>query len=195
MVTVTKECEVAGCACDQKTKGLCNKHYSRWLRGADPHTPSRQELSLVERFKAKLGPKDPVTGCIEWTGGGSGGYGTIKRDGHMVYTHRLAYELKHGPIPKGMKVCHTCDNPPCCNDEHLYLGTDADNMADKEAKGRGNQPKGVSNAKSKLTEADVAEIRLRIAAGETHRKIANYFGGDHKTVGQISRGKTWIHIK
>jgi len=79
-------------------------------------------------------------GCLEWQGARlASGYGLIgrgRRDEGMAYVHRLAWELAHGPIPDGMFVCHHCDNPPCCNVEHLFLGTHADNMADMVTKGR-----------------------------------------------------------
>lgn len=190
----TEGCEVAGCACKLHAKGLCLKHYTRLLRGRDPHTPSREELSLDEKFQAKRGPKDLVTGCIEWTGSRvPNGYGQIRRGEVLVLAHRLAWELKHGPIPEGMKVLHTCDNPPCCNEEHLFLGTDADNSADMVAKGRQARQKGEAHGNSKLTENDVLEIRRRLVAGESQRKIAVAFGVHHSTVGGIGRGAMWAH--
>lgn len=81
---------------------------------------------------------NPTTGCLEWTAGKSHfGYGKyhIKRVGFA--THRIAWVLAHGPIPDGLCVCHRCDNPPCLNEDHLFLGTMADNHADMRAKGRG----------------------------------------------------------
>jgi hypothetical protein len=192
-----KQCIIEGCAGEYKAKGLCRKHYKRLVRGGDPHTPSQKEMSLEERLQAGLGAKDPVTGCIEWTGykRKKMGYGQINRGGRMVGTHCLAYELKHGPIPEGMCVCHHCDNPSCCNDAHLYLGTKADNNADRESKGRGKQPKGAKNGRSKLTEADVLEIRRLLAAGETLSTLAANFGVDRSTISKIRRGDTWKHNK
>jgi hypothetical protein len=189
-----RKCEVEGCDRDHKVKGLCQKHYKRLWRGGDPHTPSCKELSLEERFQAGLVPKDPVTGCIEWTWSRLKGYGQIRRGDKMVKTHRLAYELKHGPIPPGMEVCHRCDNPACCNDEHLYLDTHAGNMADMVGKGRSNQQKGEENGNARLTEADVVEIRRRLAAGEVQRVIAADFNVDASTVRKIKTGKTWSHL-
>jgi hypothetical protein len=90
----------------------------------------RLQLRLVRR----------PSGCLEWTGYCTKeGYGRIWSAPSMVQTHRLAWELAHGPIPLGLKVLHHCDNPPCCEPyglDHLFLGTDADNTADRTAKGR-----------------------------------------------------------
>lgn len=80
-------------------------------------------------------------GCLEWDGATDpGGYGTIQVDGKMFGTHRLAYELRHGPAGEAC-VLHTCDNPPCLLDEHLYLGTQAKNAADRHDRGRAWQSK------------------------------------------------------
>ena len=92
-------------------------------------------MNLGERFWGRM--VGLPSGCLEWTGGTTpDGYGKIKIDGVTVVAHRLAWTLTVGPIPEGMCVCHTCDNPPCCNVNHLWLGTNAENMADKMAKGR-----------------------------------------------------------
>jgi hypothetical protein len=149
-------------------------------------------MSVEERFRAKLAPQDPVTGCIEWTGTRSNGYGHIWRGGRKVGTHCLAWELKHGPIPKGMCVCHSCDNPACCNTDHHFLDTHAGNMADMVAKDR--QQKGEKHSRAKLTEADVIEIRRRLAAGEVQRALAEAFGIGSSTVGRIKTGKAWTHV-
>jgi hypothetical protein len=103
-------------------------------------------------------------GCLEWQrychptrGYGQIGRGT--REQGLVETHRAAWEVTHGPIPDGLFVLHRCDNPPCCDPEHLFLGTDADNTADKVAKGR--QARGLALPHTKLSDAQVAEIRRR----------------------------------
>lgn len=94
-------------------------------------------IPVVERLFAKLEQKP--NGCIEFVGHRSRhGYGRINRDGgrDIARAHRLAWELTHGPIPDGMCVCHSCDNPPCCNPDHLFLGTQRANVRDMVLKGR-----------------------------------------------------------
>jgi hypothetical protein len=89
----------------------------------------------AERLAANTVRKS--NGCLEWTGTvNNGGYGQTWANGQQVLAHRLAYELENGPIPDGMKVLHRCDNPPCCDPAHHFLGTDADNTADMVSKGR-----------------------------------------------------------
>lgn len=118
-------------------------------------------VPLSERLARRLRPE--ADGCVVWTGyRRAGGYGQISRGGAaggLVQTHRAAWELANGPIPDGLFVCHRCDNPPCCNVEHLFLGTVADNAADMVAKGR--SARGGRLPQTKLTDEQVAEIRAR----------------------------------
>lgn len=104
------------------------------MRGKNEHK------SLVDRFWEKF--SRPKFGCWEWHGAKkSNRYGHIKRNSHdngTIQVHRLAYMLFFGPIPEGLLVCHHCDNPSCVRPEHLFLGTDLDNVRDMIKKGRAN---------------------------------------------------------
>ncbi len=183
-------CIIKGCDCKHYAKGICRKHYMRLHRGGNPHVASCKELSFEARFRNKLGTQDPATGCIEWTAGHTEkGYGHMWRAGKTVLSHRIAYELKNGPIPEGMKVCHTCDNPPCCNEEHLFLGTNADNMSDMVAKGR--SARGEKHGEAKLTYTDVVKIRQQLEAGVKTRDIAASFGVSKATVRRIKIKESW----
>lgn len=97
--------------------------------GVSAHRPTH--LRLAE----KLHPTD--TGCVEFTGARTPkGYGKFYMNGRLHFAHRAAWELANGPIPEGVFVLHRCDNPSCCNVDHLWLGTAADNTADMMAKRR-----------------------------------------------------------
>lgn len=148
--------------------------------------------SLHDRLWAnikKAGPDD----CWPWGASTNrDGYGSIG-DGQRrtILTHRAAYEDVSGPIPPGLCVLHRCDNPPCCNPRHLFLGTRADNAADRSAKGRGADRRGEKHWQVKLTEKQVLAIR---SANGPHRSIAAQYGIAYSTVGRIKQRKTWPHL-
>ncbi len=156
-----------------------------------------QRVSLRERFTRLCSPKDK-NGCILWTGGKvPKGYGTISLGGEIAdqhaYAHRVAWELARGPIPPGLHVLHKCDIPGCVAIDHLFLGTNAENVADMMSKGRG--PNGERSGSAKLTEEKVREIRDRYAAGETDQhNLANEYGVGHANISAIVLRKTWKHI-
>jgi hypothetical protein len=154
--------------------------------------------SYEERFWAKVRKS---SGCWEWTGSTfKRGYGQLKvrcSDGLRVHlpAHRLSWELHFGPVPDGMFVCHHCDNPPCTNPEHLFLGTHGDNMADMYRKGRGRKrglPGELSPA-ARLTAADVAEMRrhFQIGLGRGSAGAAEAYGICQPHAYRILSGKKW----
>lgn len=147
---------------------------------------------LRERFWSRVDQAGP-NGCWVWTGTKrSKGYGVIY-SGRQFRAHRLSYEWAFGSIPNGMEVCHTCDNPSCVNPGHLFVGTMADNQADKVAKGR--QQRGETHYFALLTEADVLAIRwLRKNRWGSAKEIAAWFGVSHWTIYSVARGKLWRHL-
>ena len=93
--------------------------------------------SLQCRFLSEGLMVGPQGKCWEWRGNRDvDGYGRFRWNYEMFGAHRVAWELAHGPVPAGMLVLHRCDNPPCCNPDHLWLGTNVENIADRHAKGR-----------------------------------------------------------
>lgn len=117
-----------------------------------------------EELASKSVP-EPNSGCLLWLGATADtGYASIGRGGKRHYGHRLAYEMKKGPIPAGCLVMHTCDNRLCLNPDHLALGTDHKNAIDKEIKGRGKgrglMPYGVARQNSKR-ECYVAQVQWK----------------------------------
>lgn len=170
------------------------KKISGWKRG-QPFTAAQR----LETFYLRI-EKMP-TGCWEWRG-------ALDRKGYGNWTwrdvsssprraHRCAWELLRGPIPGGLHVLHRCDNPPCCNPDHLFLGTISDNAKDSVAKGRWGERKrrlGEANNKAKLTKESVLRIRFLAAQGQSYTSIAKLFGVTDVQVSNIARRKQWKHI-
>lgn len=135
-----------------------------------------------------------VDECWLWEGARSDtGYGTFTLENRSLKPHRLAYELTHGQIPTGMLVCHSCDNPPCCNPAHLFLGTHADNKRDCQRKGR--HAHGQTHGRARLTPELVVEARARHARGEAVTSIAADLGVPTRTLAGAVTGETWANVE
>lgn len=137
--------------------------------------------------------------CWLWTGARKqncpgGGYGNFKLTAALTSrASRVAYALYYGRSPGDLFVCHRCDNPPCCNPLHLFLGTVQDNADDMVRKGRQAtyDGRGENNRAAKLTAEQVEKIRDLIRAGLTNVAIAARFGITHQLVSRIRRGRSW----
>lgn len=146
--------------------------------------------SLSERLLSSY-VIDDATGCWNWTlQKDKKGYGRIGVNGTPRGAHRISYELHCGLVPDEMHVLHRCDNPACINPEHLFIGTNAENMADRNAKGR--QQRGSKHGLAKLTEYDA--LAIRTATGITLRDLADTYGVCVATVKNIRSGKIWTHV-
>lgn len=148
-----------------------------------------------ERFWAKV---DKTGDCWVWTGATArNGYGVFRIDGRNVGAHRFSFHLATGITPGELDVLHACDNPPCVQPDHLFLGTQRDNMADMHAKGRGFIPPpnprcGEANNYAKLTWVQVLEIRsLYALGGLTYNRIGARYGIAGEHVGLIVRCRIW----
>jgi len=150
------------------------------------------------RFWARVDKDSSPAGCWLWTGGtASAGYGIIGINYKSIGVHRFSYALHNGPIPDGMFVCHHCDNPACVNPAHLFLGTPQDNMDDMASKGRAvhsHAPRlsGESHPNSKLTQAQVDEMRSLYATGEhSIAGLATRYNVTRANVSFIVKWRTW----
>jgi hypothetical protein len=156
--------------------------------------------SLEARFWANVEKTD---GCWKWTGyKNHDGYGRINIS-RAIMAHRLSWIIHNGPIPEGMRVCHKCDEHlhpldtsyrACVNPDHLFLGTQRDNILDMERKGRGRHlgVPGERNGCAKLTVDKVRQIRA-IGRSKPQSAIAREFGMTQTMVSRILNGKAWIH--
>lgn len=154
------------------------------------------QIDWNDRFWSKVHP-EALSGCWLWHGAITGsGYGAFQAESRrLVGAHRHAYELCHGPIPTGMVVRHKCDVRACVNPDHLETGTHADNIRDRDERGRHWAPQGEDNGRSKLTAAQVLEIRAKYAFGDrTQQDLADEYGVSNQLVSCIVRGKWWRHL-
>ena len=166
-----------------------------WMKQHEiPRRPRWGKRVVSERFwsKVDIGDKDD---CWLWQGGHTGGYGAFRMDRRSHPSHRVAWILTHGAIPDGLCVCHQCDVRACCNPHHLFLGTRAQNNADRDAKGRGNHARGEKAGKAKLNENQVREIRrLYLEGNITYRELGQKFGVTQSPIRAIVQRKHWTHL-
>ncbi len=185
-------CEVSGCGRAPRGAGnLCNAHRIQRARGL-PFTEPRTVFRDVHRaFWSRVAKGGE---CWLWTGSKtSAGYGQFGPGGTA---HRRSYEIHKGPIPAGMFVMHSCDNPPCVNPAHLSLGTSTDNNRDMVSKGRsrGRAGHGTLNCNAKLTPEKVVAIRRLAAEGRDQREIGRQYGISQAVVWHVFHRKTWKHV-
>jgi hypothetical protein len=154
---------------------------------------------LKENYEKRVIRQD---NCWSWNGpSDSGGYPVMgcRKECGSDRGHRASYLIHKGPIPKGMHVCHACDNPICTNPKHLWLGTHKQNNDDKIKKGRGNYNKpphkvGSKNGSSKLTEEQVREIKILIDNGLASRYIGKKYSVSKTTILRIKNNTHWKHV-
>lgn len=181
------------CGCGRLTnigKRFISGHNGRGTKGGNRIAP----LGVPTRFWRAVEMGTAPSDCWQWLL-------ALDRDGYGHLggrkAHRVSWELHNGPIPEGLFVCHHCDNPPCVNPAHLFLGTSADNTHDMISKGRNRYitRNGTDNSYAKLTDAQVISIRQRWTQGERNqRAIGQEYGVFHSTIGRIISGKTWKHL-
>lgn len=154
--------------------------------------------TIEQRWNDKV-RKNSATGCWVWTGQRNNrGYGMIYVKGSLKLAHRVGWELKNGPIPKGKLGLHTCDNPGCVNPDHIYVGTHKENTQDMIRRGRSNYrgPIGERASRSKLKSKQVQKIRRLWKNGNhSFASLATKFPVSYQSIACIIRRKTWRHLK
>jgi hypothetical protein len=199
--TITRDCLYCGkpFTTEQPKIRHCSRSCGRLGR------VERDAEAVVERFWDRVQKGD---GCWEWVGSRqSQGYGRHYLRGKMIPAHRFSWELHFGPIPDDLWVLHTCDNPPCCNPDHMFLGYPIDNIEDMVNKGR--QAKGETHAwhvrpeahahgeghgLAKLSDAIVRDARIRFRDGATVAALAKEHGVAPPVMHRAIRGQTWKHV-
>jgi hypothetical protein len=130
------------------------------------------------------------------------GYGRVSIRNQYYRASRVSFHIHNGSLGDGLEVCHSCDNPPCVNPDHLFLGTRTDNERDKWAKGRGNdafnrpenKARGERINTNKLTEGQVLDVIDRLKRGERPAAIGNLYGVTYSCIYLIKTGKNWAHL-
>lgn len=146
----------------------------------------------VERFWSRI-PHQIEGDCWEWQGRiNQDGYGQFDHNNSCSSSHRYVWKLFYGDIPDGMVICHKCDNPPCCNPAHLFLGTVWDNVRDRDLKGRQASHKGEKNGRAKLNRNQAVQIRKLRQVGLSYKELAKRFSVSIGCISHIINGRHWI---
>lgn len=187
------------CGCGEKTK-LATQTWAKhgWIKGQPlkyilHHMTHERKMPIEDRFWSKVNIGDPDE-CWEWQAARTRlGYGAFSvRHATARPAHIIAYELICGEITNGLEVCHTCDNPPCCNPNHLFLGTHKENMEDMANKGR--SVSGIKSHLSRHSEDSIIKVRELFDSGIGITDISRQTGIPVVTVWNVSHRKTWKHI-
>lgn len=153
------------------------------------YTPEQR----IAAFWSKVNRTDNPDECWEWTACRlPTGYGLLSWMGTTHRSNRIAWLITYGDIPDGLHVLHSCDNRACCNPNHLFLGTNLDNVHDRETKGRHHDCSGQNNSRAKFSQSQVDEIRQRYASQKTSlRLLGREYGVAFTTIGRIVNRTTW----
>lgn len=180
-------CAVHGCAGSSLSKGLCNKHYLRFAKYGQVDLPTPDPRAYLSKNSAKVGE------CVVWKKkANKGGYGIASFGGRNRPAHVLSWVVANGTeVPDGMQINHRCHNRACIRPEHLYAGTQKENVADMLAAGRDNYARGERCGVAKLDEAKVILIRK---SGDTTAALARLLSVSESLVRAVRRRLIWRHV-
>lgn len=189
------QCCVEGCLKPVRARLLCHMHYQRlYLTGS---LELKKRPTDYERFCSRIVKSDDDK-CWGWRGAVHPfGYGVFTINRKNIAAHRASWQFFCGEIPPELHVLHRCDNPPCCNPNHLFLGTAKDNIRDCVQKGRykSNSKRGEEHNAAKLTTKDVLTIRKAIKDGVSQSSLARKYKISLGCIWAIKIRKTWAHLK
>jgi hypothetical protein len=184
-------CTIPDCDGGTVARGWCKSHYYAWKRNGDPTIRKRlpKGATIADALFVYVDRTGGSDACWPWiasraksSSGKWGDYGISRVGGEFHYAHRMAWELVFGPIPAGLFVCHRCDNPPCCNPSHLFLGTPQDNVSDMVTKGRkAPSPTGAVSPRTLLTNSQVLRMSVLRDEGWTLKRLAIHFNVSRTT--------------
>lgn len=158
------------------------------------------KIKILEEETARFWSKVNILSideCWEWRGGvNQDGYGSFYTNNTHVFAHRFSWVSTFGEITAPeIRVLHKCDNPPCANPNHLFLGTQLDNIKDRDSKGRHADASGVKNGRAVLKESDVIEIKRMRQKGVAYKEIARRKGVSEGCVNHILNGRHWSWVE
>lgn len=189
------KCSLPYCDKPVFARGYCANHYYALRKHGDPEAIKLKQyhgLTLAERFDRYAVKRE--TGCWDWESfKDPNGYGRLNVNGRPQLAHRISYQIHFGTIPSGMAVCHKCDNPSCTNPAHLFLGTQADNVADMHVKRRARKRgmKGTEHHMAKMNEDTVRAIR---ASDAPDSQLAREHDVSRATIHSIRNFRSWKHV-
>lgn len=148
---------------------------------------------LPERFWSKVNVCEKIR-CWEFRGSkNNGGYGNFRHQGKTMKAARVAFFLRKGYWPRN--ACHSCDNPACCNPDHIFDGSHKDNMQDMVKKGRNKADRGEKHGGAVLTDKAVIEIRTAYKNGSVSMAaLATQFGCSFSTIQRVIKRTNWTHL-
>lgn len=185
-------CYVDGCDEEHSRKGLCSKHYHRLRK-----TGRFDVKVIVGNPQKRLMTNVSITesGCWEWNKYKKNGYGVTVLKGKQEQAHRASWKVFVGDIENGMQINHKCHNRACINPDHLYKGTQVENMRDMEGSGRANRARGERAGLSVLSVENVISIKKLIKQGSSNLQLSDQFNVAPTTISAIRNNKTWRNIQ
>lgn len=198
-----RSCSIQDCDRPHNARGYCFGHYERWKKLGHPdagrplNTHVRPEATMLDRILRRIDPGLSDSECWPWRGALGGrksrtgvGYGKFTVQGRQYDAHRVSWEIHNQrPVPDGLHILHTCDNPLCVNPRHLVAGTNDDNVCDMVSKRR--HTFGERNPRAVLTEEAVADIR---ASALDRGALAEKYGVGRGTINDVIAHRAWAHV-